>query len=129
MLLICPIISHSLQCSWYVQSYHTLYNVVDMSNHITLSTMLLRSPIISHSLRVFTISATGQVWSVLYSNVLISTNLLTNILSNKPSISKLRQGFHFSCDTKFHVFSRLFPGKGNEIQGQFGFESVFVLIM
>ncbi len=39
------------------------------------------------------------------------------------------QGSHFSCDTKFHVFSRLFPGKRNEIQYQFGFESVFVLIM
>ncbi len=39
------------------------------------------------------------------------------------------QGSHFSCDTKFHVFPRLFPSKSNEIQGQFGFESVFVLIM
>ncbi len=39
------------------------------------------------------------------------------------------QGSHFSCDTKFHVFSKLFPGKSNQIQGQFGFESVFVLIM
>ncbi len=36
---------------------------------------------------------------------------------------------HFSCDTKFHILSRLFPGKRNEIKGQFGFESVFVLIM
>ncbi len=27
-----------------------------------------------------------------------------------------------------HVFSRLFPGKINEIPGQFGSESVFVLI-
>ncbi len=32
------------------------------------------------------------------------------------------QGSHFSCDTKFHVFSRLFSGKSNETQGQFGFE-------
>ncbi len=39
------------------------------------------------------------------------------------------QGSHFSCDTKFHLFSRLFTGKSNEIQGQFGFESVFVLII
>ncbi len=35
------------------------------------------------------------------------------------------QGSDFSCDTKFHVFSRLFQGKSNEIYGQFGFESVF----
>ncbi len=41
----------------------------------------------------------------------------------------LVQGSHFYCDTKFHVFSRLFPSKNNEIQGQFGMESVFVLIM
>ncbi len=27
------------------------------------------------------------------------------------------------------LISRLFPGKSNEIKGQFGFESVFVLIM
>ncbi len=39
------------------------------------------------------------------------------------------QGSHFSGDTKFHVFSRIFPGKNNEIQGQFGFESVFGLII
>ncbi len=39
------------------------------------------------------------------------------------------QGSHFSGDTKFHAFSRLFPGKCNEIPDQFGFESVFVLIM
>ncbi len=39
------------------------------------------------------------------------------------------QSSHFSGDTKFHVFSRLFPGKCNEIPGQFGFESVFLLIM
>ncbi len=36
---------------------------------------------------------------------------------------KPHQGSHFSGDTKFHVFSRLFPGKRNEIQGQFGFKS------
>ncbi len=41
------------------------------------------------------------------------------------NVLKQMQGSHFSCDTKFHVF----PGKINEIQGQFGFESVFVLIM
>ncbi len=34
------------------------------------------------------------------------------------------QGSHFSGDTKFHVFSRSFPRKCNEIQDQFGFESV-----
>ncbi len=45
------------------------------------------------------------------------------------NVLKQMQGSHFSCDTKFHVFSRLFHGKGNEIQGQFGFKSVFVLIM
>ncbi len=39
------------------------------------------------------------------------------------------QGSNLSCDTEFHVFSRLFPGKSDEIQCQFGFESVFVLIM
>ncbi len=39
------------------------------------------------------------------------------------------QGSHFSGDTKFHVFSRLFPGKCDEIPGQFVFESVFVLKM
>ncbi len=33
---------------------------------------------------------------------------------------------HVSGDTKFQVFSRLFPGKSNEIPAQFGFESVFV---
>ncbi len=44
-------------------------------------------------------------------------------------ICKLTQGYHFSRYTKFHVFCRLFPGKCNEIPGQFGFESVFVLIM
>ncbi len=39
------------------------------------------------------------------------------------------QGSHFSRDKKFHVFSRLFPDKCNEIPGQFDFEQVFVLIM
>ncbi len=34
------------------------------------------------------------------------------------------QGFHFSGDTKFHVFFRLFPGKSNKIKSQFGFDSV-----
>ncbi len=36
----------------------------------------------------------------------------------------LYKGYHFSGDTKFHVFSRLFPGKTNEIQSQFSFESL-----
>ncbi len=31
--------------------------------------------------------------------------------------SIVKQGSHFSGDTKFHVFSRLFPGKSNEIPG------------
>ncbi len=44
-------------------------------------------------------------------------------------LQDLLLGSHFSGDNKFHVFSRLFPGKCNEIPGQFGFESVFVLIM
>ncbi len=44
-------------------------------------------------------------------------------------IIRFIQGTHFSGDTKFHVFSRLFPGKCNEIPGQFGFEAVFVLII
>ncbi len=35
------------------------------------------------------------------------------------------QGSHFSGDTTFHVFSRLFLGKSNEIPGQFDFESVW----
>ncbi len=35
------------------------------------------------------------------------------------------QGSHFSCDTKFHVFSILLSGENNEIQGQFGFKSGF----
>ncbi len=39
------------------------------------------------------------------------------------------QGSHFPGDTKCHVFSRLFPGKINEIPGQFDIESVFVPIM
>ncbi len=33
-----------------------------------------------------------------------------------------KQGSHFSGEMKFHVFSRLFPGKSNEITGQFDFE-------
>ncbi len=33
------------------------------------------------------------------------------------------QGSHFSGDSKFHVFSRLIPGKINEILSHFGFES------
>ncbi len=43
--------------------------------------------------------------------------------------SLLKQGSIFSGDTKVYVFSRLFPGKSNEIPGQFDFESLFVLIM
>ncbi len=40
------------------------------------------------------------------------------------------QGSHFSCDTKFHVFSKQKQwNESNEIQGQFRFESVYVLIM
>ncbi len=38
-------------------------------------------------------------------------------------------GSHSSGDTTFHVFSRLFAVKNNEIQGQYDFESVFVLNM
>ncbi len=40
-------------------------------------------------------------------------------------VSMYLHGSHFYGDTKFHIFSRLFPGKSNEIPGQFGFESVF----
>ncbi len=36
------------------------------------------------------------------------------------------QGSIFNNDTKFHIFSRLFTGKSNEITGQSGVESVFV---
>ncbi len=38
-------------------------------------------------------------------------------------ISYRFQGSYLSGDMKFHVFSRLFPGKSNEIPGQFNFES------
>ncbi len=53
----------------------------------------------------------------------------TNFNYKNLEMLKQMEGSHFSCDTKFHVFSRLFPGKSNEIKGQFGFKSVFVLIM
>ncbi len=37
------------------------------------------------------------------------------------------QGSHFSGDMKFHVFSRLFPGKSNEIPGHLALNySVYV---
>ncbi len=38
-------------------------------------------------------------------------------------------GFPLLWWHKFHVFSRLFPGKSNEISGNFRLESVFVLVM
>ncbi len=40
-----------------------------------------------------------------------------------------KQGSHFSSDTNFYVFSKLFPGQINEMPGQFGVEPVFLLIM
>ncbi len=43
--------------------------------------------------------------------------------------NKLKQASHFSGDTKFQVFSTLFPGKSNEITDQIDVESVFVLII
>ncbi len=36
---------------------------------------------------------------------------------------------HIDGDMKFHIFSKLFQGKCNEIPSQFSFESMFVLIM
>ncbi len=44
------------------------------------------------------------------------------IQSHTSNIILLLQGSHSTGDTKFHVFSRLFPGKNNENPGQFGFE-------
>ncbi len=44
-------------------------------------------------------------------------------------LNSLTQGSHLSGDRKFQVFSWLFPGKRNKIPGQFGFESVLVLII
>ncbi len=41
----------------------------------------------------------------------------------------VKQGSHFSGDMKFHIFSKLFPGKSNNIQGQFGFKTQCVLIL
>ncbi len=38
------------------------------------------------------------------------------------------QGSYFSSDTKYHVFSRLFLGKSNEIPGQFDFESQWLCL-
>ncbi len=45
------------------------------------------------------------------------------MLNSPEDNTFFRQGSHFSGDTKFHVFSMLFPCKSNEISGQFGFES------
>ncbi len=41
--------------------------------------------------------------------------------STTLTICPIAQGYHFSGDTKFHVFSRLFPSKSNEIPGQLVF--------
>ncbi len=39
------------------------------------------------------------------------------------------QGSHFFGDMKFHVFTRLFPGQSNEIQGQFGSTSQYLCLI
>ncbi len=66
----------------------------------------------------------GNVYSVIYiytvRYISLSQRLLTAISNDT------KQCFTLS---KFLVFPRLFPGKNNEIPGQFGFYSEFVLIM
>ncbi len=112
---------------WHIQAYHQSADVPGSSillwHQYTYCAASFGSKYCFKILRHTGISRNGG-WSMLSFPHLCLTSLITG-----DSISLYgwwhlnKQGSHFFGDTKFHVFSVLFPGKSNEIPGQFGSES------